>query len=335
MTVQATDEDSGANGRIKYYLQVCNNVRSIWSSPVTNHVHFQANNQNVLQTDDFSIDENTGELRIRRQLNSTKRSSYEMVLVARDQGSSSWFETLRFLTIQLVSGHDNGPEFPSAANPYQFFVTENRPRDIRVGRVQASVNDKDPNTVTYYYIVKGNEQNNFYVDKTSGDLYTKQTIDREETDNFDLYILASEQSDLHIMPSERQQMTPEALERNKRVAKVHVTVLDVNDNAPTFDREVYYAGVSAKASINQLITVINAHDADLGANGTVDLIITSSNLYKYGSTKSTGSIVPSPFSECFDRILYPALQFLIINPSLVCRHFPRRTLDYSHIHGWI
>lgn len=58
---------------------------------------------------------------------------------------------------------------------------------------------------------------------------------------------------------------------------------------------MYYAGVNAKSPINQLITVLNATDKDLGENATFDFIIVASNLYKYGSTKSTGSIVPSPF----------------------------------------
>lgn len=43
------------------------------------------------------------------------------------------------------------------------------------------------------------------------------------------------------------------------------------------------------------MVVLNATDKDLGANATFEMIIVSSNLYNYGSVKSTGSIVPSPF----------------------------------------
>lgn len=56
------------------------------------------------------------------------------MLVVRDQGSPSAFETLRFLTIHLVDVNENKPEFPDASNPYKFFILENSARDIRIGK---------------------------------------------------------------------------------------------------------------------------------------------------------------------------------------------------------
>lgn len=255
------------------------------------------NNQNVLETDDFRIDENTGELRAKHQLDRIRQSLYELVLVARDQGTPSWFESLRFLTILLVGANEIKPEFPDASNPYHFFITENRPRDIRIGKIQAYIRDKDSNSGIHYYILLGNEKGSFYIDKTSGDLYTNRSFDREDIDEYHLFILASKKPDLHISQKERDELSIIALERDSTVAKVQVKVLDVNDNAPEFKKSIYYAGVSAKSSINQLVTIVNATDSDYGVNGTLELIITASNLYKYGSTKSTGSIVPSPFSK--------------------------------------
>ena len=49
--------------------------------------------------------------------------------------------------------------------------------------------------------------------------------------------------------------------------------------------------------MSELIAVLNATDADFGANSTIELQITASYLYKFGATKSTGSIVPSPFGN--------------------------------------
>lgn len=277
MTVKATDNDTGINGKIKYHLQV--------------------NNQNVQETDDFAIDENTGELRIKRQLDRKKQSKYELVLVARDQGTPSWFESLRFLTVLLVNVNENKPEFPDASNPYKLFITENGQRGVRIGKIQAFIPDKQPGVGIYYYILLGNENGAFYVDKTSGDVYTNRSLDREEVDTYHLYILASKKSDLHITSKDRYGFSIKSLDRDSTVAKVEVKVLDLNDNAPKFERDIYYAGVSAKASISELVTVVNATDADMGVNGTFELIIVASNLYKYGSSKSVGSIVPSPFSK--------------------------------------
>uniref|UniRef100_A0A182Y7D4 Cadherin domain-containing protein n=1 Tax=Anopheles stephensi TaxID=30069 RepID=A0A182Y7D4_ANOST len=274
MTVKATDNDSGSNGKVLYYLQV--------------------NSVNVQETDEFSINEMSGELRIRRQLDRKRQSRYELILVARDQGTPAWFETLRFLTVLLVDVNENYPEFPDASNPYKFFITENGARDVRIGKIQAFLDS--PNPAIFYYMLLGNEDGAFYVDKTSGDLYTNRSIDREVNDMYVLYVLASKQSDLYISEHERALLSLEQLERNATVAKVWVHVLDINDNAPVFKRDVYYAGISSKASINELVTIVNATDRDLGVNATLDLFIRGSYLYKYGASKTTGSIVPSPFA---------------------------------------
>lgn len=50
------------------------------------------------------------------------------------------------------------------------------------------------------------------------------------------------------------------------------------------------------ANINEFIANLPASDPDLGTNGSVVYFIRASNLYKFGSNKSSGSIVPSPFN---------------------------------------
>lgn len=120
---------------------------------------------------------------------------------------------------------------------------------------------------------------------------------REEIDSYSLYVLASKKPDLHITDDERDNYQLEALDRESTVAKIRVSVLDVNDNAPVFERDVYNVGINSKANINELVTLVNATDLDIGNNGTLEMLIISSNLYKFGSSRSTGSIVPSPFGE--------------------------------------
>lgn len=286
MTVKAFDNDTGDDGKVSYHLQV--------------------KNENVQETDEFVINEITGELRTKRLLNRKIKSRYELVLVARDQGSPSWYESLQFLTILLVDINENRPEFPDASNPYKFFVTENGERDMRIGKIQAMLQDKNPNANVHYYILLGNEEGAFYVDKTSGDIFTNKSLDREQTDMYSLYILASKKGDLHITNSEREKFSMSSLERDSTIAKVWITILDMNDNPPVFEKEIYYAGINSKAVINEQILFLNATDKDLGLNGTIEMIITASNLYKFGSSKSVGSIVPSPFSVSKDGRLTTA-----------------------------
>lgn len=109
--------------------------------------------------------------------------------------------------------------------------------------------------------------------------------------------MASKKADLHITDEDRENYSTETLERDSTIAKVWVAVLDVNDNAPQFAKDIYNVGINSNANINELVTLLNATDVDLGSNGTLEMIIISSNLYKFGSNRSTGSIVPSPFGE--------------------------------------
>lgn len=221
LTVKANDSDSGENGKISYHLQV--------------------NNENVQDTETFEINEISGELRLKQRLDRKKKSRYEIILVARDHGVPTNFEQLRFLTILLVDNNEGNPEFPDASNPYKFYMAENGGRDIRIGKIQAIVHDsgrEKENHAIFYYILLGNEDGAFYIDKTSGDVFTNKSLDRETVDIYALYILASKKSDLHISEMELMFLSTESLERNSTIAKVWISVLDENDNAPEFSQDV-------------------------------------------------------------------------------------------------
>ncbi|XP_037950631.1 cadherin-87A [Teleopsis dalmanni] len=275
LTVKATDNDTDENGHITYHLKI--------------------NDQNLQETPEFKINAETGELSTKKELNRKYRANYNIVLVARDAGNPKPFETLRFLSISILDENENTPEFLDVNNPYKISINENSGRNVKVGHIQASVRSKH-NKDVYYYMLLGNEDGAFVVDKRTGDIYTNKSLDRETTEFYTLYILASVKYDLHISDEERASFSIKTLDRDNTVAKVWVTVLDENDNAPVFEKEIYYAGVNAKSTTNTLIIVVNATDADEGKNSKIEYMIVASNLYKYGATKSTGSIVPSPFN---------------------------------------
>ena len=46
-------------------------------------------------------------------LDRESRSSYELLLVAKDRGIQTSFETLRLLTVIVDDANDNEPEFPA------------------------------------------------------------------------------------------------------------------------------------------------------------------------------------------------------------------------------
>lgn len=149
-------------------------------------------------------------------------------------------------------------------------------------------------------------------------------VSREEIDSYSVYVLASKKADLHITDEDREGYLVEQLERDSTVAKIRISVQDVNDNAPAFERDVYNVGINSKANINELVTLVNATDLDMGSNGTLEMLIISSNLYKFGSNRSTGSIVPSPFGE-WQECIFLFLANPFPGPPLSrLQQFPRR-----------
>ncbi|XP_014853927.1 PREDICTED: protocadherin gamma-A10-like isoform X7 [Poecilia mexicana] len=58
--------------------------------------------------------------------------------------------------------------------------------------------------------------------------------------------------------------------------QIHITVLDVNDNAPVFTQPIYKATVQENSVKGTLITKVSASDADKGSNGEVSYVIGNS-----------------------------------------------------------
>lgn len=57
-------------------------------------------------------------------------------------------------------------------------------------------------------------------------------------------------------------------------ASVNITVSDVNDNAPRFDKFTYSAEVREDSDINTVVTVVHAVDDDEGLAGEIIYSIT-------------------------------------------------------------
>ncbi|XP_029049380.1 cadherin-87A [Osmia bicornis bicornis] len=275
LTVKAIDRDPGENGRISYHLKV--------------------GNRNVQETEEFSIDQETGELRSKIILDREAKSKFELVLVAADHGTPTAYETLRLLTIQLVDTNDNAPLF---YDEYHFHVSENRPKDYFIGKVTAEDKDEGRHAKVYYYIEAGNEDYAFYLDKSDGSIYANKSFNREVRDKYVLLILASNDPNIYINAADAGRSMAHSTDHGH--ANVTITILDENDNPPIFERNDYYAGINSMANINDFVTKVTASDLDVGDNGTLHYYIASANLYKYGSDKPSGSIVPSPFNVTQD-----------------------------------
>ncbi|KAK4292814.1 hypothetical protein Pmani_034453 [Petrolisthes manimaculis] len=299
--VKAEDRDSGANGDVRYHLRV--------------------GEDNVQDTTQFHLDPNTGLLSTKQILDREEQHKYELVLVAKDQGSPVSYETLRFLTVMVEDVNDNPPafSFPPLASPphtYRFTLVENSPKHSLVGQVQASDPDAGLHAKIYYYLASGNSHHTFYLDKLHGKLYTNAVLDREYRASYTLVVKASnspnfpldhspiDDDDDVVVDDGETEVVFDPLDPT--LATIVVTVEDENDTPPSFVHDTYYAGVSYEAGVGQFVRMVSAVDGDAGHNGSLSYSIRASNLFRPGGTKAIGSIVPSPFNVTEDGKLSTA-----------------------------
>ncbi|CAD6196894.1 unnamed protein product [Caenorhabditis auriculariae] len=134
------------------------------------------------------------------------------------------------------------PKFES--DSFLFYVTENhRPT------VLGNINIIGDENVTYSILGIGAEK--FEVSET-GEFRSLVPIDREKFDKFELTIRAV---------SDNGETTD---------APCTIVVRDINDNSPTFEKEIYVVTVDEGKSVKQKIT---ATDPDLGPNGEIEYSI--------------------------------------------------------------
>ena len=285
LKVNARDRDRDSdNGRVSY--------------------HFKVSNENVLETDQFMIDSETGEVRAKIMFDRERQDIYELVLVAKDHGTPVSFETLRFVTVRIKDINDHEPVFDtSKVEDIRFTVPEEEEPGYFVGKVEAQDPDEGKNGRVFYYIIDGNDQKWFSIDKTYGNIYTKQKLDREERDHYVIQVKTTNDPDL-VCEGSICDITPVPDPRlDDSVMMVHIFVEDKNDNLPQFESDEFFIGIPFDSKIGDLILDAKAYDPDVPNDlaeeesyaNKISYSIRTSNLYRHGSTTSSGSLVPSPF----------------------------------------
>ncbi|KAL4711580.1 hypothetical protein ACJJTC_003597 [Scirpophaga incertulas] len=312
-TIKATDEDSGENGRVSYYLKV--------------------DNQNVGETAEFKLDPDSGELRTKTFLDREHKAEYQLVIAAVDNGTPAQFESLRLLTVVLADDDDNSPRFQQLQ--YRFSILENLAPGTIVGTIRAIDKDSGDNGKVYYHILDGNKEGAFTLDRTQGIIRANMSFDREVKSEYSLTVYASNS------PVVEGPIFSNIESGDPALTTVQIRILDENDNEPKFKESIYYAVVKHTARMNEPLISVVAEDPDLGENGTLNYAIAASNLYNFGATKSSGSVVPSPFNISQDGVVttaqymseYQQGRFVldIIAKELAPPHRQAKT----HVYVWI
>lgn len=159
------------------------------------------------------------------------------------------------------NGHS--PEFINF--PVQVIVNESVPIGSIIASIRANDRDRGYNGELIYGITAGDVDSLFRIDPTTGDLRTVGYLDREKEYEYLLNVTVYD------------------LGRPKKCTSKYlpITILDVNDNAPKFDKTVSSFRVTENAVNGTIITTLNATDPDSGDNGRVSYsVISDSNEFQ-------------------------------------------------------
>ncbi|XP_013914168.1 PREDICTED: cadherin EGF LAG seven-pass G-type receptor 1-like [Thamnophis sirtalis] len=245
LQVKATDRDRGNNAQVHYSI-VSGNLKG-----------------------QFYIHSFSGSIDLINPLDYEAIREYTLRIKAQDGGRPPQINSSGMVSIQVLDVNDNAPIFVST--PFQATVLENVPKGYSVLHIQAVDADSGDNARLEYKIfelshlpalaspIQGNAGFPFQINNSTGWITVSTELDRETTENYHFGVEARDHG-VPVMSSS---------------ASVSITVLDVNDNSPTFTEKVYQLRLNEDAAVGSSVLTLTAMDKDV--NSVVTFQITSGN----------------------------------------------------------
>ena len=220
----------------------------------------------------FSIDEVTGRITTSGSLDREFASSITLVAAAIDQGDPPLTGTVEVL-VTLLDINDSPPQFDQES--YSATVSEAARVGTRVVLISASDPDLNENGTVSYFLLDSTQP--FSINPSSGQVVTTARMDRETVDEFVVTIGAVDNS------------TVEEL-RLTSFVNVTVTVSDINDNFPYFDRPYFTANLLDSASVGEEVIQLYAFDDDFGSNAQIRWQVISGDTGTFQFDLSSGRV---------------------------------------------
>uniref|UniRef100_A0A1A8I3V0 Neuron navigator 1 n=1 Tax=Nothobranchius kuhntae TaxID=321403 RepID=A0A1A8I3V0_NOTKU len=234
--LNATDLDEGTNGEIYYSF----------SSYTPERVRQM-----------FSMETNTGEIRVRSNVDYEETHSYEMYIQAMDKGPGAVAAHCK-VVVDVVDVNDNVPQIvlSSLSSP----VREDARADTVVALISVTDQDSGANKQVSLEIPAGlpfkiKSFRNYYT------LVTSAFLDRETTDAYNVTLSATDGGN----PPLSSQKT------------IQVDVADVNDNPPRFEQTSYTVYVTENNAPGASLCTVKAQDADIKENARITYTVLNDN----------------------------------------------------------
>ncbi|XP_026135732.1 protocadherin gamma-C5-like isoform X4 [Carassius auratus] len=231
--LNATDVDSGVNGKISYLFSKYTPER-------------------ILKM--FSVDSQSGEIRVVGNVDYEEVNVYDITVQARDGGSPA-MEGSCNIKVEIIDVNDNTPEvtLTSLTSPIR--------EDAETGTVIALISAKDLDSGDNGKLTLRVSQGlPFKLKSVFGEHYklvTDGRLDREVIDEYTVVVTATDSGS----PPRSSQKT------------FAVRLSDVNDNAPVFSQNSYSVDVAENNAPGTPIATVLASDPDVGDNARLSYSI--------------------------------------------------------------
>ncbi|XP_029918467.1 protocadherin gamma-A11-like [Myripristis murdjan] len=202
--------------------------------------------------DIFTIDEKTGDISVSGLIDFEKDKKYEVRLEARDRGGL--IGTSKVI-VEVVDVNDNPPVINIMS--FSNTISENAPLGTTIAVINVKDVDSEKNgqiTCTIDNKLPFKIQSllsNYY------NLVADQLFDRETTPEYNITITATDSGSPPLTCS----------------TTLHLKISDVNDNAPLFDKNTYFAYVTENNSPGVSIFTISAQDSDWNQNAKISYFL--------------------------------------------------------------
>lgn len=208
----------------------------------------------------FDIDQDTGAVTTQMELDYEDQVSYTLAITARDNGIPQKSDTT-YLEILVNDVNDNAPRF--LRDHYVGSVMEDVPLYTSVVQVSATDRDSGLNGRVFYTFHGGEDgDGDFIIESTSGIVRTLRRLDRENVPIYNLQAYAVDKG----LPALKTSMN------------IQVTILDVNDNPPVFEKDEFDIFVEENSPIGVVVAHISATDPDEGSNAQIMYQIVEGNI---------------------------------------------------------
>ncbi|XP_046776007.1 protocadherin-15 isoform X5 [Gallus gallus] len=196
----------------------------------------------------FDVEENSGRVVTRVNLNEEPSTVFKLVVIAYDDGDPVKFNTttveIAVLQPSVIPRFTQDEYRPPP-------VSESAPKGTVVTVVMAAA----LNQTIVYSIVSGNEEDVFAINNRTGVISVKKPLDYERVTSYELRVQADS---LQVVRSNLR------VPSKSNTAKVFIEVKDENDHAPVFTKKMYIGGVSEDAKMFSSVLKVKADDKDTG-----------------------------------------------------------------------